>query len=133
MRETPKGHQKIRIATLRGDDHLYNCRSMDQNRTTRILVEQAQGGDPGAIQRIYELHAPRIYNFLLGMLGNRDEAEDVAQQTFLIVIRQLGTLREASLLESWIYRIALNEVYQKFRRQKVMREEVDPPKDDEGP
>ncbi len=97
------------------------------------MVEQAQGGDPGATQRIYELYAPRIYNFLLGMLGSRDEAEDVAQQTFLIVIRQLGTLREASLLESWIYRIARNEVYQKFRRQKVMREEVDPPKDDEGP
>jgi RNA polymerase sigma-70 factor (ECF subfamily) len=55
------------------------------------------------------------------------------QQTFLIVIRQLGTLREASLLESWIYRIARNEVYQKFRRQKVMKEESDPPKGDDGP
>ncbi len=96
------------------------------------MVEQAQGGDPGAIQGIYEMFAPRIYNFLLGMLGSRDEAEDLAQQTFLIVIRQLGTLREAGLLESWIYRIARNEVYQKFRRQKVAREEGDPPKDDDG-
>ncbi len=106
---------------------------MDQDRTTRILVGQAQEGDPGAVQALYELYAPRIYNFLLGMLGSRDEAEDVTQQTFLIVIRQLGTLREANLLESWIYRIARNEVYQKFRRQKVMKEEGDPPKGDDGP
>ena len=133
MREALKGHQKNRIATLRGAVHLYNCRSMDQHRTIRTLVGQAQGGDSGAVQALYELYAPRIYNFLLGMLGSRDEAEDVTQQTFLIVIRQLGTLREASLLESWIYRIARNEVYQKFRRQKVMKEESDPPKGDDGP
>ena len=96
------------------------------------MVGQAQGGDPGAVQAIYELYAPRIYNFILGMLGSREEAEDVTQQTFLIVIRQLGTLREASLLESWIYRIARNEVYQRFRRQKVVREGNDPPAGDDG-
>jgi len=132
MREAPKGHQKTCIATLRGAVHLYNCRSMDQDRTVGTLVRQAQAGDPGATQAIYELFAPRIYNFLLGMLGSREEAEDVTQQTFLIVLRQLGRLREASLLESWIYRIARNEVYQKFRRQKVVREESDPPEGDDG-
>ena len=133
MREASKGHQKIRIATLRGTVHLYNCRSMDQDRKISVLVGQAQGGDRGAIQAIYELYAPRIYNFILGMLGSREEAEDVTQQTFLIVIRQLGTLRDANLLESWIYRIARNEVYQKFRRQKVVREEGDPPAGDDAP
>jgi RNA polymerase sigma-70 factor (ECF subfamily) len=106
---------------------------MDQDRTASILVGQAQGGNRGAIQAIYELYAPRIYNFILGMLGSREEAEDVTQQTFLIVIRQLGALRDANLLESWIFRIARNEVYQRFRRQKVVREENDPPAGDEGP
>ena len=133
MREASKGHQKIRIATLRGTVHLYNCRSMDQDRKISVLVGQAQGGDRGAIQAIYESYAPRIYNFILGMLGSREEAEDVTQQTFLIVIRQLGTLRDANLLESWIYRIARNEAYQKFRRQKVVREEGDPPAGDDAP
>jgi RNA polymerase sigma-70 factor (ECF subfamily) len=132
MREAPKGHQKIRIATLRGPVHLYNCRSMNGDRTASLLVEQAQGGDRGALQAIYDLYAPRIHNFLLGMLGSREEAEDVTQQTFLIVLRQLGTLRDANQLESWIYRIARNEVYQKFRRQKVLREETDPLGADEG-
>jgi RNA polymerase sigma-70 factor (ECF subfamily) len=106
---------------------------MDQDRKISVLVGQAQGGDRGAIQAIYESYAPRIYNFILGMLGSREEAEDVTQQTFLIVIRRLGTLRDANLLESWIYRIARNEAYQKFRRQKVVREEGDPPAGDDAP
>jgi RNA polymerase sigma-70 factor (ECF subfamily) len=105
---------------------------MSEDRTPSILVGQAQRGDRAAVQAIYDFYAPRIYNFLLGMLGSREEAEDVTQQTFLIVIRQLGTLRDANQLEPWIYRIARNEVYQKFRRQKVIRQEDDPPGNDEG-
>jgi uncharacterized Fe-S radical SAM superfamily protein PflX len=61
-----------------------------------------------------------IYNFLFRLLGSRDEAEDVAQQTFLIALRQLATLRDADQIEAWIYRIARNEVYLKFRRKKPL-------------
>ena len=130
---TPINAAFIKIATLRRAAHLYNCRSMDQDRTTSTLVREAQGGDRGAIQGIYELFATRIYNFLFRMLGSREEAEDVAQQTFLIVIGRLGSLRDASQLESWIYRIARNEVYQRFRRKKVVREDSEHPGGEEGP
>ncbi len=115
------------IATLWRPVHLYNCRLMNQDRTAGTLVREAQGGDRAAIQEIYEQFAPRIYNFLYRMLGSREEAEDVTQQTFLIVIRQLGRLRDAGQLESWIYKIARNEVYQKFRRKKVIREDSEHP------
>jgi len=43
----------------------------------------------------------------------------VTQQTFLTVLHRLDSLRDPDLLESWIYRIARNEVYQKFRRKPV--------------
>jgi RNA polymerase sigma-70 factor, ECF subfamily len=93
---------------------------MDRDRTVRKLVAEAQNGDGKAFQALYEHFAPRIYNFLFRLLGSRDEAEDVAQQTFLIALRQLGTLRDAAQVESWIYRIARNEVYLKFRRKKAL-------------
>ena len=93
---------------------------MDQDRTDVRLVEEAQTGDSASIHAIYERFAPRVYNFLLKMLGSREEAEDVTQQTFVIVLRQLKGLRDAKQLESWIYRIARNEVYQKFRRKKAI-------------
>ncbi len=101
---------------------------MDGDRKVRKLVEEAQNGDGEAFQALYEYFAPRIYNFLFRLLGSRDEAEDVAQQTFLNALRQLRTLRDAGQVESWIYRIARNEVYLRFRRKKAISlddEEVD--------
>ena len=93
---------------------------MDGDRKVRKLVEEAQNGDGAAFQAIYEYFAPRIYNFLFRLLGSRDEAEDVAQQTFLNALRQLRTLRDAGQVESWIYRIARNEVYLRYRRKKAV-------------
>jgi len=91
---------------------------MDGDAQVRRLVEEAQRGESAAFQALYEHFSPRIYSFLFRLLGSRDEADDVAQQTFLIALRQLKTLRDPGQVESWIYRIARNEVYLKFRRKK---------------
>jgi RNA polymerase sigma-70 factor, ECF subfamily len=92
---------------------------MKELRDNRRLVEGTLNGDRGAFKEIYDCYGLRIYNFLYRLLGNRHEAEDATQQTFLIVLGRLGTLRDPDVLESWIYRIARNEVYQKFRRKEV--------------
>ena len=81
------------------------------------LVRAAREGDRAAFLAIYEHFVKRIYNFLFRMVGSAHEAEDLTQQTFLQALRQLGTLRNAGQIESWIYRIARNEAYQKFRRK----------------
>ena len=106
------------FATLLGLTHLYNCRPMDANRAIRQLIEEARSGDREAMKALYELFAPRIYNFLVRLSGSRSEAEDATQQTFLTVLQRLPSLREPGQLESWIYRIARNEIYQKFRKKK---------------
>jgi RNA polymerase sigma-70 factor, ECF subfamily len=107
------------LATLREVIHLYNCRSMEENRNYRRLIQEARAGDREAMKGIYELFAPRVYNFLFRLSGSRLEAEDGTQQTFLTVLQQLQSLRDADQLESWIFRIARNEIYQKFRRKKA--------------
>jgi RNA polymerase sigma-70 factor (ECF subfamily) len=94
---------------------------MGNNRQVSELVQEAQSGDRAAFQAIYDLFAPRIYNFLIRMTGSKEEAEDITQQTFLIAIRRLPGLRDADQIESWIYRIARNEAYQKFRRKKAIQ------------
>jgi RNA polymerase sigma-70 factor, ECF subfamily len=83
------------------------------------LVREAQSGDREAFRAIYECYGPRIYNFLCRLLGSKHEAEDATQQTFMIALHRLGSLRDPDFLESWIYRIARNEVYQKYRRKQV--------------
>jgi RNA polymerase sigma-70 factor (ECF subfamily) len=81
------------------------------------LVEEARQGDIAAFQALYEHYVKRIYNFLLRLLGSVHEAEDLTQQTFVVAFQQVGTLRDAAQIESWIYRIARNEAYQRFRRK----------------
>jgi len=92
---------------------------MTDTPENRRLVEGTLNGDQEAFRAIYECYGSRIYNFLFRLLGSRSEAEDATQQTFLIALNRMGTLRDPSLLESWIYRIARNEVYQKYRRKQV--------------
>ena len=92
---------------------------MSEAPDNRKLVEGTLNGDQEAFKAIYECYGPRIYNFLFRLLGARHEAEDATQQTFLIALHRLGSLRDPDMLESWIYRIARNEVYQKYRRKQV--------------
>jgi RNA polymerase sigma-70 factor (ECF subfamily) len=92
---------------------------MTEAPDNRKLVEGTLNGDQNAFKAIYECYGARIYNFLFRLLGSRSEADDATQQTFLIALGRLKTLRDPELLESWIYRIARNEVYQKFRRKQV--------------
>lgn len=91
---------------------------MNEAPDNRGLVQAARNGSQEAFRTIYEYYGPRIHNFLYRLLGSRSEAEDATQQTFLIALGRLGTLRDPDMLESWIYRIARNEVYQKYRRKK---------------
>jgi RNA polymerase sigma-70 factor, ECF subfamily len=92
---------------------------MKHDSEIRKLVQDAQAGNRNAFEAIYGNFSSRVFNFLYRLLGSRDEAEDVTQQTFLIALKQIKTLRDPGQLESWIYRIARNEVYQRFRRKKL--------------
>jgi RNA polymerase sigma-70 factor, ECF subfamily len=91
---------------------------MAQDLTTQQLVEDARHGSREAFQALYEAFAPRIHNFLFRLTGSAEESEDLTQQTFLNALRQLKSLRDSNQLESWLFRIARNEVYQQFRRRK---------------
>src|SRR5688500_13522981 len=81
------------------------------------LVGEARQGNIAAFQALYEQNVERIYNFLLRLLGSVHEAEDLTQQTFVVAFQQVSTLRDAAQIESWNYRIARNEAYQRFRRK----------------
>ncbi|MBN1567712.1 MAG: sigma-70 family RNA polymerase sigma factor [Acidobacteria bacterium] len=92
---------------------------MNQEPELSRLVEDARNGSREAFRTLYECYSSRIFNFLYRLLGTKHEAEDATQQTFLISLHRIGSLRNPQLFESWIYRIARNEVYQKYRRKQV--------------
>ena len=89
------------------------------------LIEKSQEGDTGGCRAIYDAYVKRIYNFVLRLVATREDAEDIVQETFIIVFNQIRELKDPERFESWIYRIARNEVYQRFRRKKADEVSID--------
>ena len=73
-------------------------------------------GDDGAFTELVRLWERRVFNLAWRILGDREEAQDVMQETFLSVFRSLRNLREPSKFSTWIYRIVLNHCRGRWRR-----------------
>ena len=78
----------------------------------------AQGGSAEAFQQLYDQFGKAIFNFIWRMVGSSQDAEDLTQDTFIKVHTELAKLRDAAQFKYWVYRIARNEVYQRFRRSQ---------------
>ena len=68
---------------------------------------------------IFEQYFDRVYYKVLGMVKNPQDAEDIAQDTFISVYKNLSKFRSESSLYTWIYRIAINKTYDFFRKRKI--------------
>jgi RNA polymerase sigma-70 factor (ECF subfamily) len=76
--------------------------------TDEQLASASKEGDTGAFGLLVErLRAPLI-GYATGLLGTRDDAEELAQETFLIAWQKIRTLRAPGRVNAWIYRIAHN-------------------------
>ena len=94
-------------------------------------IEQAKGGDLAAFQSIYDLFSRKVLNFVYRMVASVEEAEDLTQETFVTVYQKLGSLKDDAKFEPWLFRIARNFVYQKYRRRTPATVSVDL-QDEEG-
>jgi len=61
-------------------------------------------------------YRPRIYRYILSMVHDPVEADDLTQEVFLQAHRKLGSLRDPDALTSWLYRIATHVCYDRFRK-----------------
>ncbi len=89
------------------------------------LVEGAQRGDIDDFQRLYRIYSRKILNYLYRMTGSREEAEDLAQETFVLAYRKIATVKDPRRFQSWLFRIAQNNVYQRYRGKKPQFESID--------
>ncbi len=84
------------------------------------LVRRVRRGDDAAFRRVVDIHGPRLYLLAVSMLGNRHDAEDVVQETFVGAFRGLGGFQGRASLTTWLTRILINNVV-KLRRSKRVR------------
>lgn len=73
-----------------------------------MLLARLRERDERAFRELVQEHRERVFNLTLRMLGNRAEAEDVAQEVFIAVFKTIDSFREESKLSTWIYRVAVN-------------------------
>jgi len=85
------------------------------------LVARALEGDAWAEEALYRRHVRRVTDTATRVLGRTAEAEDVVQDTFLKAFHKLHTLRDATLFERWLIRIAMNKVRGRLRKRKLLR------------
>jgi len=86
--------------------------------TETSLVRKAKSGDTAAFEELIRLNSGKIYNLGLRLLGNREDAADLLQETFIKAYESLRHFREASAFSTWIYRIATNFAFMKMRKKK---------------
>jgi RNA polymerase sigma-70 factor (ECF subfamily) len=79
------------------------------------LVERWKGGDEQAFEVLVRRHEQRVFRLLMRMMGNREEAEDVAQETFLSLHRHGRRFRAESRFSTFVYRVAANAALNRRR------------------
>ncbi len=82
------------------------------------LVEQTLAGDNAAFRALVERHSAAVFNTAYRLLGNRADAADTAQDTFLRAYRALNTFRTDAPLKPWLCRIAANVALNRLKRRK---------------
>ncbi|MFL6201696.1 MAG: RNA polymerase sigma factor [Thermoanaerobaculia bacterium] len=85
------------------------------------LMDRVRTGDRDAFADLVDRHKDAVVNYLTRLTGNRDRAEDLAQETFLRLFRSAGGYTEQGLLRGYLFRIATNLVRSEERREKRLR------------
>lgn len=96
------------------------------------LVNAAKAGDAAAFEEIFNRFAGRVFRVARRWTTSVEEAEDVLQETFLKIFRNLKTFRGESLLSTWVTRIAVNEALMRLRRRRGLPVSIDSDARSEG-
>jgi RNA polymerase sigma-70 factor, ECF subfamily len=86
-------------------------------------VALAAAGDVSAFERVYQAHLPRVHSLVRRMTGGRD-TDEVTQDVFVRVWQKLGTFRGDSAFSTWLHRLAVNVVIERFRAETLRRQRI---------
>jgi len=86
---------------------------------TNRLIRHAQGGDAQAFEQLIAPFEQKVFALCLRIVGNREDASDCAQETFIRIYRSLTDYRIQASFSTWIYRIATNVCLDSLRKRKI--------------
>ena len=109
----------VRQTSEEGSD-LDDCASMSAE-TDGALASRTAAGDRDAFATLLERHYERIYRVGARVLGNDEEAADLAQDVCVGLIGKLPSYRGESRFTTWLYRVVVNAARDRLRRAGAMR------------
>jgi RNA polymerase sigma-70 factor (ECF subfamily) len=92
-----------------------------QNSQEGALVRRAQAGEEAAFREIVERYQPKVFSIIHGIVRQRNDVEDIAQQVFAKVYFSIRNFDFRSSLITWIYKITVNECFDYLRKKKVRK------------
>lgn len=96
-------------------------RSETETETPSDYVARAAAGNVRAFEMLYRAHLPRVHSLVRRMTGGRD-AEELTQDVFVRVWQKLGSFRGDSAFTTWLHRLAVNVVIERFRTDAARRQ-----------
>ena len=104
-----------------------------ENGKESELIAAILAGDTELYYQLIRPHERRVYIMALSCMKNKEDAEDVAQETFVRALRNLGAFRGDSKFGTWLISITLNEARSRIRRNKMAStESLDTTREEEG-
>src|SRR3954451_23801721 len=102
-----------------------NARAYEPSSEGDLSVEgrhvvAARGTQPRAFEALVQRPAAALFNFCLRMLGQTEDAADVAQETFVQLYSYLGRLDEREPVAPWLFRVARNRCIDVIRRRRTV-------------
>ena len=101
------------------------CNVSDSN-----LIDATKSGDTEAFDELFFRHERKVFAVAQRIVNNREDAEDVVQESFHKAFLHLGAFQEKSLFSTWLTRIAMNEAFMVLRRRRKIFEVSEESHDD---
>ncbi len=83
-----------------------------------LLFEKVQDRDSRAFDQLMREYSPELYNFIIRIVSNAEDAQDILQDTFVRVWEKSHQFKGNSSVKTWIFRIAINLAYTHLKRRK---------------
>ena len=89
-----------------------------QHLAEQLLILRYQTGDESAFEELFQRYQPPLRYYVRRMIGGSGPCEDILQNIWLTVLRNLRKLRQPGSFRVWLYKIARTKVYQQLRRNR---------------
>lgn len=84
----------------------------------KVLLDRAKAGEIAAFEQLIEAYQRKIFNIALRMVGNYDDAGDLAQEVLIRIYKSIRSFKEQSSFSTWVYRITTNVCLDEIRKRK---------------